>query len=76
MNEMEIHMMLLSDRTHATLADRRGFVMPMTLFALMIMGTMAVVAINVSVSEHRSSRAVRTSLEALLASITDRKSVV
>ncbi len=63
-------MMLLSDRTRTTLADRRGFVMPMVLFALMIMGTMAVVAINVSVSEHRSSRAVRTSLEALLAGIT------
>jgi len=63
-------MMLLTDRTRTTLADRRGFVMPMVLFALMIMSTMAVVAINVSVSEHRSSRAVRTSLEALLASIT------
>lgn len=63
-------MMLLSDKTRTTLADRRGFVMPMVLFALMIMGTMAVVAINVSVSEHRSSRAVRTSLEALLAGIT------
>ncbi len=63
-------MMLLTDRTRTTLADRRGFVMPMVLFALIIMGTMAVVAINVSVTEHRSSRAVRTSLEALLASIT------
>ena len=63
-------MMLLSDRTRTTLADRRGFVMPMVLFALIIMGTMAVVAINVSVTEHRSSRAVRTSLEALLAGIT------
>ena len=63
-------MMLLTDRTRTTLADRRGFVMPMVLFALIIMSTMAVVAVNVSVSEHRSSRAVRTSLEALLASIT------
>ena len=63
-------MMLLTNRTRTTLANRRGFVMPMVLFALMIMSTMAVVAINVSVSEHRSSRAVRTSLEALLAGIT------
>ena len=63
-------MMLLTDRTRTTLADRRGFVMPMVIFSLMIMSTMAVVAINVSVIQHRSSRAVRTSLEALLAGIT------
>ncbi len=63
-------MMLLSDKTRTTLADRRGFVMPMVLFTLVIMSTMAVAAINVSVNEHRSSRAVRTSLEALLAGVT------
>ena len=41
--------------------NERGFLLPVVLFALMIMGTMAVVAINVSVLDHRSSRAIRQS---------------
>ncbi len=47
--------------TRTRLADRGGFVMPVVIFALMILGTVGIAALLTANDEQRSSRAVRES---------------
>ncbi len=47
--------------------DREGFVLPVVIFALAIMGLLAVVSLRTADDEHRSSRALRESGAALYA---------
>jgi hypothetical protein len=54
----------LKDSFKARLKDRRGITMPTVIFGSVIMTTIAVVALSTSLSEQRSSQAVRGSLEA------------
>ena len=49
--------------------NEKGFIMPVVIFALVIMSTMAVVAISTSVTTHRSSRAIRQSGVAFYAAL-------
>lgn len=48
-------------------AGRDGFVLPVVIFALVIMSTVAVVVLRTSVDEQHAARAVRTSAEAFYA---------
>ena len=52
------------------IANRRGFAMPVVLFALVILSTMAIVLLDVSEDEGRASKAVRLSAEAFYAAET------
>ena len=54
-------MMNQGSETGMRLADRGGFVMPVVIFALMILGTVGIAALLTANDEQRSSRAVRES---------------
>ena len=54
-------------RERARLADAEGFVIPMAIFAIVIMSVVAVTALFTGTLEQRSSRAVRESVFALYA---------
>jgi hypothetical protein len=57
----------LVERLRARLASREGFVLPTVIFALVIMTTIAIVALRTSVDEQQSTRAVRSSATAYYA---------
>jgi hypothetical protein len=57
----------LVERKRARLARREGFVLPTVIFALVIMTTIAIVALRTSVDEQQSTRAVRSSATAYYA---------
>jgi type II secretory pathway pseudopilin PulG len=63
-------MMQFSRKAGAKLADRRGFTMPVVLLGIVVMSTVAVVVVSTATDEQKTSRAVRTSMEAFYAAET------